>query len=559
MQGQLITLETGLACNNRCAFCPQPPLRACGHGFRDPDTDEMLRRVDQARSAGHDQLAFSGGEPTLRKDLPDLVTHARSAGFTRVSVTTNGRMLSYPQYAQRLLEAGLTGVSVSLHGPDEAVHDALTGVPGSFRQAVAGLARIASLVAGRPGRFDLNTITVLVPGNADRLRETLELAGGLGATLHVVQPFILSRETVGIGERFLLDRDAIVAALRAALSTPLPRGGRVKPYNLAPCLLADLGPSVEVQDYGLKTFRMHQRDLVPGGRREVSGQFWRDARCEGCPVPCPGHRLEHLPRGEAAAWILEDLAAARPPVTGREVILSGTDLLTGEALDTLLGGLRSLGPSRVRLLWGGLGRASADEVLGACVRHGVDEACLVVQPPHVRWPDGGAWLPGNLDAIAEALARFRPGSAPVPSLFLVPAMTLAEDWDFTPDRAVALAEALRAAGGDTVHLAAPEGLDAQGPLHDGAFKAAVAGAFPDLLSRLSAAGLSARLVRVAGVPPDPAGIRLQDRLAALVPVDSWDPAFLSHRLAGPHHGWVSWSHPSWIREDLAAQPAANGL
>jgi len=82
---------------------------------------------------------LTGGEVTIRRDLPELVAHAHALGFRVIQLQTNGRVLSKQRALDRLVEAGVTEISPAIHGPTAAVHDALTGSPGSFRQTVLGI------------------------------------------------------------------------------------------------------------------------------------------------------------------------------------------------------------------------------------------------------------------------------------------------------------------------------------------------------------------------------------------------------------------------------------
>ncbi|MBP7126258.1 radical SAM protein [Myxococcota bacterium] len=556
--GDLLTLETGLSCNNRCGFCPQPPLRACGPGWIDPDTAEMRRRIEEAFARGYRELAFSGGEPTIRPDLAELVSLARGLGFTRVSITTNGRRLLYRDYARSLIEAGLTGVSISLHGPVPEIHDALTGVPGSFRQAVAGLRTIAGLTGGSRERFDRNTITLIVPENAGRLRETLVLAGRLGAGLHVVQPFILSRETLGVASRYLMDREALVQALRAALQDPLPHGGRVKPYNLPPCLFPDLGDRLELQQYGIRTWRMHRREPGSGGRHEVSGQFFRDRRCEGCPARCPGHRLEHLPQGEMVRQIGEAVqrwAASRP--LQREWVLSGLDLLGPEGLAEVLHGARRACPGEVRVLWGGIGRTDPLGFLQRVSQAGIDEVCLVIHPTHRRLPDRAAWVPGNLEAVRGALGLLTPAGKPRPSLLFPLGALLDDDWDLSEGDVLGLAESVSRAGGTGCFVAASETLDPLDSRRMPRDPGVLGEWVPRFLGTLGAR-LRPRLVRSIGSSRDSSGHALEDRVAGMIGEVHWRDAWIEHPFAGNAMGWVSWSEPLWLSGDPDRVPEDSG-
>lgn len=547
--GDVLTIETGLSCNNRCAHCPQPPLRArFGSTTGDLEGADLHERIVRGLALGAVEIAFTGGEPTLRRDIADLVAFARSQGARRVSLTTNTRMFAYPDFCQRMLDAGLDGISVSLHGPDAATHEALTCVPGSFTQAVTGVATLVRAAASRGRRFDVTSITVLVPSNAHRLRETLLLAGSLGARLHIVQPFILSRTLLATADRFLLGRDALRSAIEGALATPLPHGGRVKPYNLPLCDYSHLGDAIEFQRYGLRTARQY-RDAAPqDGDWQANRQFLRQAACDACDLPCPGVRLEHVPDTDMAAMILQDADRAWPTPAGRAVRISSLDLLGPIAFDQVLAGLRTRGMRSISLLWGGLGRTTGPNVAALCRTHGVDEVVLVARPT-LRQPTGvHAWDPGNLDAI-EACIDDLGGGTTRPALFAV-VNHLASDrtHDLDERRLLGLATRIAAAGGRHVYLGVPERLDEAGPLTDPAARDALIARVPVLAGALGAVGLAPSLVANPRAPADPTRRLLHTRAADHLPAISWDPGFLEHRFAGPAYGWVMWSYPVWVRE-----------
>lgn len=123
-------------CNLRCRFC----YAACGC-TRDDDAQEMttaevckvLRTI--RREAQVPSVSFTGGEPTLRDDLEDLVRYAKHELGLRVNLITNGTRLDAAR-AQRLRAAGLASAQVSVEAPEEAAHDELTQLPGSFRRSI---------------------------------------------------------------------------------------------------------------------------------------------------------------------------------------------------------------------------------------------------------------------------------------------------------------------------------------------------------------------------------------------------------------------------------------
>ncbi|MCK5845788.1 MAG: radical SAM protein, partial [Victivallales bacterium] len=98
--GRKILLRLGYSCNNECVFCHSRDRR-----FKNADqgTDLITLRIEAAAEAGVDMVVFSGGEPTIRKDLFELCARAQSVGL-EVGLITNGRMLYYKDYAERLYE-----------------------------------------------------------------------------------------------------------------------------------------------------------------------------------------------------------------------------------------------------------------------------------------------------------------------------------------------------------------------------------------------------------------------------------------------------------------------
>ena len=171
-------------CNNRCTFCLDSEAQ---DGSMVP-ADAVRRRILEGREAGATRLILSGGEPTIHPDYLSFVEAGRRAGYRWVQTISNGRMFSYRRFADRALAAGLDEATFSLHGHTPALHDRLTGVPGSFDQALRGLKNLL-------GRCVTNVDVVLNRQNVPHLRELLEFFMDLGIhefdLLHTV-PFGLA-------------------------------------------------------------------------------------------------------------------------------------------------------------------------------------------------------------------------------------------------------------------------------------------------------------------------------------------------------------------------------
>jgi AdoMet-dependent heme synthase len=159
----------------RCALA----CRHCRGAARDRDysgelsTDEGRRLIDAIADFASPILILTGGEPMTRPDIYELARYATDRGL-RTVMAPCGYLIT-PETAQRMIDAGIRRISVSLDGPDAATHDAFRGTPGAFDDAVRGLhcAREAGI------EFQINT--TLTKLNADRLPEMLDLAVRLGA------------------------------------------------------------------------------------------------------------------------------------------------------------------------------------------------------------------------------------------------------------------------------------------------------------------------------------------------------------------------------------------
>ena len=166
-------LLLGYKCNNNCRFCycgdkrDLPPMKTL-------DAKEQLVR---ARKRGSKFVDFLGGEPTIRKDLIELIKFAKKIGFETISITTNGRMLSNRDYAERIVDAGLNSIVFSIHGPTAEIHDFLTRVKGSFAQAVEGVKNIRSMSE----KIYICTNTTITKYNIKLLPQIAELNAKLGA------------------------------------------------------------------------------------------------------------------------------------------------------------------------------------------------------------------------------------------------------------------------------------------------------------------------------------------------------------------------------------------
>ena len=121
-----VLIEVTDRCNLNCAVCFADSGRA---EAEDPSLERISWLLERAMAAaGPCNLQLSGGEPTLRDDLPEIVEVARRIGYSFIQVNTNGlRLASDKDYGRRLRVAGLSSVFLQFDGVDDDIYRSLRG------------------------------------------------------------------------------------------------------------------------------------------------------------------------------------------------------------------------------------------------------------------------------------------------------------------------------------------------------------------------------------------------------------------------------------------------
>ena len=120
-----VLLEVTSRCNLHCPFC----FAEGGRDKSEPSLDELFHCIDDILSlADSPLLQLSGGEPTLRDDLPELVRYAKAKGCSYVQVNTNGLRLAEDKYfLDRLAVSGLDIVFLQFDGVNDEIYRTLRG------------------------------------------------------------------------------------------------------------------------------------------------------------------------------------------------------------------------------------------------------------------------------------------------------------------------------------------------------------------------------------------------------------------------------------------------
>jgi radical SAM protein with 4Fe4S-binding SPASM domain len=177
-------------CNNDCAHC----YNARERSFPELHTENWKHILDQLWALGVPHIVFTGGEATLRNDLPELIAHAESNGQI-TGLNTNARRLADKKYVQQLVDAGLDHVQITVESCDEQIHDEMMRAKGAFKQTIQGLKNVLAT------RLYVMTNTTMLRTNVHRIPDTLDFLAEIGVPTVGLNALIYAGQglTVGTG------------------------------------------------------------------------------------------------------------------------------------------------------------------------------------------------------------------------------------------------------------------------------------------------------------------------------------------------------------------------
>ena len=166
---KLVNLEITKLCNAKCDFCDYWQTR---HEERLTDYRPVIKKINPLVTV------ITGGEPMLRKDLPDIVRQIKEcSNFIFTSMVTKGDLLSVEK-ARELFDAGMNQIAVSLDFPGKK-HDDYRGVPGLWNQISSLMPELAKAFPDKS--FVLNTI--IMEDNLDQIEEIANYAREWGVNI----------------------------------------------------------------------------------------------------------------------------------------------------------------------------------------------------------------------------------------------------------------------------------------------------------------------------------------------------------------------------------------
>jgi radical SAM protein with 4Fe4S-binding SPASM domain len=181
-------------CNNSCLHCYAGGPRQT----KELTAQEWFKVMDKLFKLGIPHVVFTGGEPTLRDDLLQLIAHTKKIGLVS-GLVTNGRKLKDEAYFKSLVYADLDHVQITLESYNPKVHDRITGVKGSWKETVQGLKNaIASPI------YTI-TNTTLNQYNVKGILKTIDFVHTLGLQQFACNSLIYSGKAPEVAKDFALD------------------------------------------------------------------------------------------------------------------------------------------------------------------------------------------------------------------------------------------------------------------------------------------------------------------------------------------------------------------
>lgn len=156
-------------CQNDCVHC----YAGGPHETAEMNTSQWKQVIDKLSEIGVFIVTFTGGEPTLREDLPELLLYAQNKGMV-TGLITNGRKLKEKAFVDSLEKAGLDFAQITLESYEALVHEKMTNEKGSWKETVEGIKNAVK------SQIYVSTNTTLSKVNVDEFLKTVDYIKELG-------------------------------------------------------------------------------------------------------------------------------------------------------------------------------------------------------------------------------------------------------------------------------------------------------------------------------------------------------------------------------------------
>jgi len=158
-------VHLGYNCNNKCLFCYyRDSLK-----LKDKSTNTIKKVLRKLKNKGITDIELIGGEPTIRKDIFEILLFAKHLGFKDIRVITNGSKTYKTSFCKELIKNGTTSFLFSIEGDNQELHDSLTQTEGSFQKIIESMKNMKKL------RISFQTNTTITKLNYENLPDLAKL------------------------------------------------------------------------------------------------------------------------------------------------------------------------------------------------------------------------------------------------------------------------------------------------------------------------------------------------------------------------------------------------
>lgn len=155
-------------CSLKCVFCG---------GHRKPPKNILEEEEIRAylnlkffKKRGDKKIAISGSDPIEYEKIVELISYIKKSGFKRVHLSTHGTLLASPEFAKKIIKAGLDEIKIPIYGPNSKIHESVTQTPKTFEKAILAIFNLRKFSK----KIRIQTQVLILKQNQDELLNILK-------------------------------------------------------------------------------------------------------------------------------------------------------------------------------------------------------------------------------------------------------------------------------------------------------------------------------------------------------------------------------------------------
>ncbi len=159
-------------CNQECVFCSNPYID------QDLTLEEFKKLIDELKTLGCKDVFLTGGEPTLNKELFDMIRYCKDININ-VKMITNAQLLSNEDFYKKIIDSGISTIHISTYSHKKEIHDKITRKKDSYDNLIKALKNITKIsnttnnIIGHK-KVNVNLNIVISSFNYNELSQTID-------------------------------------------------------------------------------------------------------------------------------------------------------------------------------------------------------------------------------------------------------------------------------------------------------------------------------------------------------------------------------------------------